>query len=39
MNIADNTAKAAIVIITERTGKQREGYMKKEALLNEKIEY
>lgn len=37
MNIADNTAKAAIVIITERTGKQREGYMKKAALRKAKI--
>ena len=37
MNIADNTAKAAIVIITERTGKQREGYMKKAALRKTKI--
>lgn len=37
MNIADNTAKAAIVIITERTGKQREGYMKKAALRKVKI--
>lgn len=36
MNIADNTAKAAI-IITERTGKQREGYMKKAALRKAKI--
>lgn len=37
MNIADNTAKAAIVIITERTGRQREGYMKKAALRKAKI--
>ena len=37
MNIADNTAKAAIVITTERTGKQREGYMKKAALRKAKI--
>lgn len=37
MNIADNTAKAATVIITERTGKQREGYMKKAALRKAKI--
>lgn len=37
MNIADNAAKAAIVIITERTGKQREGYMKKAALRKAKI--
>lgn len=37
MNIADNTAKAAVVIITERTGKQREGYMKKAALRKAKI--
>lgn len=37
MNIADNTAKAAIVIITERTGKQREGYMKEAALRKAKI--
>ena len=37
MNIADNTAKAAIVIIMERTGKQREGYMKKAALRKAKI--
>lgn len=37
MNIADNTAKAAIVVITERTGKQREGYMKKAALRKAKI--
>lgn len=37
MNIADNTAKAAIVIITERIGKQREGYMKKAALRKAKI--
>lgn len=37
MNIADNTAKAAIVINTERTGKQREGYMKKAALRKAKI--
>lgn len=37
MNIADNTAKATIVIITERTGKQREGYMKKAALRKAKI--
>lgn len=37
MNIADNTAKTAIVIITERTGKQREGYMKKAALRKAKI--
>lgn len=37
MNIADNTAKAAIVIITERTGKQGEGYMKKAALRKAKI--
>lgn len=37
MNIADNTAKSAIVIITERTGKQREGYMKKAALRKAKI--
>ena len=37
MNIADNTAKAAVVIITERTGKQREGYMKKAALRKTKI--
>lgn len=37
MNIADNTAKAAVVIITERTGKQRKGYMKKAALRKAKI--